>query len=178
MDTIEEIGSTKEDDITTRIGGVEDLAFSSDPHSEGMSFEELLDESTNAQKPVPEECSPVTLLLSVEEKTSRAGKPIFHVTGTVTDAADTTDPRNGKSIVGREVRFYLSKNPEGLSATEASQWVLGARHQLDIDIWPQDTGRYPDYTLLQGKPLTGMIGYSGGSNGQRPFARFRPEIGD
>ena len=153
-----------------------DLAFGSDPHEAGMSFDELLDESTNAQKPIPEECSPVTLLFGVEEKVSqRSGNPVFHVTGTVTSAAGD-DPRNGKSIVGREIRFYLTKFPKGFGATEAARWVLGAKQQIDVDMWPKDTGKFPDYSLLTGKELTGDIFYSGGQNGTRPFASFRPVI--
>ncbi len=162
----------------TEVVTVEDTAFGSDPHTDGMSFDQLMDESTEAQKGVPAECNPVELILDVEEKVSRAGNPTYHIKGTVTGAADDIDPRNGKSILGREVTFYMQKHPKGLSASGALRWVKGAKSQLDIDIWPADTGRFPDYSLLQGATLSGTLSYSNAKDGERPFCNFTPEVAE
>ena len=150
----------------------------SDPHEDGMNFDQMVEEAATANKRIDETQNPIRFRWSVEHATSKQGNPQFILTGTVVLAGSPEHPRTKKSIIDQEAKFYVAEEPKRWDASKVIQWRKGVQSQLGLDIVTQkDPTVVLDMMVLNGLELDGDVYYTKSkTDPDRPFMQFRPTV--
>lgn len=150
----------------------------SDPHEDGMNFDQMVEEAATSSKRIDETQNPIRFKFSVNLAPSKKGNSQYTLTGKVVLAGNPEHPRTKKSIIGSEAKFYVAEEPKRWDASKVMQWRKGVQSQLGIDIVAQkDPSVKLDLTLLQDKEVDGDIYYTTSKiDPDRPFIQFRPTV--